>query len=96
MSIVYKRALFLFIFNKVLHYIQFVSTISLLNRNTKKAEIMYTPNITKNSDGSFYALVIRIDNDGERNVVHGFSRHFKTEKRASKSANAFIAKLNAY
>mgnify|MGYP006080361849 CR=1 FL=1 len=36
MSIVYKRALFLFIFNKVLHYILFVSTISLLNRNTKK------------------------------------------------------------
>lgn len=61
----------------------------------KKANIMYTPNITKNSDGSFYALVVRVDYDGERQVVHGFSRHFKTEKGALKSVNAFITKLNA-
>ena len=56
---------------------------------------MYTTNITKDSDGTFYALVIRTDYDGETQVVHGFSRHFKTEKGALKSANTFIAKMNA-
>lgn len=54
---------------------------------------MYQPKISKNSEGSFYALIVRIDNDGETNVIHGYKgRHFKTEKAAIKSTNAYIAK----
>jgi demethoxyubiquinone hydroxylase (CLK1/Coq7/Cat5 family) len=53
----------------------------------------YQPAITKNNDGSFFALVIRIDADGEENVIHGYKgRHFKTEKAALKSTNTHIAK----
>tara|TARA_R100000935_G_scaffold17893_1_gene34689 strand:+ start:507 stop:680 length:174 start_codon:yes stop_codon:yes gene_type:complete len=57
---------------------------------------MYKPNITKNSEGSFFALVVRVDYDGEENVVNGFSRHYKTKKAALKSANTFIKKINSY
>ena len=57
---------------------------------------MYTPNITKDSEGSFFALVVRVDYDGEQSVVNGFSRHYKTKKAALKSANSFIKKLNSY
>lgn len=52
----------------------------------------YEPRITKQDD-SFYALVVRIDRDGEENVLHGFSGFYKTEKSALRYANKFIAKL---
>jgi len=54
---------------------------------------MYKSNITKNNDGSFYALVVRVDSDGEENVIgHYKGRHFKTLKAAAKSTAAYIAK----
>ena len=53
----------------------------------------YTSNIKKNNDGSFYALVVRIDKDGEQNVIHGYKgRHFKTEKAALRSTEKYINK----
>ena len=53
----------------------------------------YSPAITKNSEGSFYALIVRIDCDGEKQVIHGYNgRHFKTEKAALKSTNTYISK----
>ena len=49
--------------------------------------------ISKNSEGSFYALIVRIDNDGEQNVIHGYKgRHFKSEKAAQRSTEKYIAK----
>jgi hypothetical protein len=41
----------------------------------------YQARITKTADGSFYALIVRIDRDGEENVIHGYKgRHFATVK----------------
>ena len=51
-------------------------------------------NITKTADGSFYALIVRIDKDGEKNVIHGYKgRHFSTMKAAQKSTDAYMKKL---
>lgn len=56
----------------------------------------YVPNITRNADGLFYALVVRIDRDGEQQVCHGFKgRHFASLKAAEKSTAAYIAKVAA-
>ena len=56
----------------------------------------YKANITK-QDGTFYALVVRIDaGETYQHVCHGYKgRFFKTEKAAIKSTSAFIAKLDA-
>lgn len=51
----------------------------------------YEPRIRKQDD-SFHALVVRIDYDGEENVVHGFGGFYKTKKAALRFANQFIAK----
>jgi hypothetical protein len=54
----------------------------------------YQANITKNNEGSFYALVVRVDSDGYQNVIgHYQGRHFKTEKAAIKSTSNYIAKF---
>lgn len=54
---------------------------------------MYKASISKNSEGSFYALIVRVDRDGETNVIHHYKgRHFKTEKAAIKSTAAYLAK----
>ncbi len=53
----------------------------------------YQASITP-SNGSFYALVVRIGSDGFENVLRGYKgRHFKTEKAAIKSTDAYIAKF---
>jgi len=52
----------------------------------------YQPRITKYSDGSAFALIVRVDRDGEENVIHGFSRHFKTVANAERSVAAYMAK----
>ena len=53
----------------------------------------YQPVIKKNSDDLYYALVVRIDCDGEKNVINHYKgRHFKTEKAAIKSTTNYIAK----
>jgi hypothetical protein len=54
----------------------------------------YQANITKNNEGSFYALVVRIDSDGYQNVIgHYQGRYFKTEKAAIKSTSNYISKF---
>ncbi len=56
---------------------------------------MYQSAISKDSEGLFYALVIRIDEDGEEFVCRSYTgRYFKTEKAAIKSTDKHIAKLN--
>jgi hypothetical protein len=62
------------------------------NEKEKRDMNRYQPRISKNADGAFYALVVRVEYDGEENVVSGFGRHFKTLKAAEKSASNFIAK----
>lgn len=50
--------------------------------------------ITKNADGDFYALIVRIDRDGQERVIHGYKgRHFSTIKAAEKSTASYIAKI---
>jgi len=52
----------------------------------------YEARISKSND-SFYALIVRIDRDGEESVIHGYNgRHFTTMARAEKSTSAYIAK----
>lgn len=52
----------------------------------------YEPRISKQDD-SYYALVVRIDRDGQENVVHGFRGFYKTKKSALRYASKFIAKV---
>ena len=53
----------------------------------------YQPRISKSADGSFYALIVRVDRDGEEQVIHGYrGRHFASLKAAQKSTAAHIAK----
>ena len=53
----------------------------------------YQPRISKQDD-SFYAIIVRIDRDGQENVIHGYKgRFFKTRKAAEKSTNNYITKM---
>jgi len=45
------------------------------------------------NDGRFYAVIVRIDRDGEEAVV--MSRHYASRKAAEKSTAAYIAKVSA-
>ena len=50
--------------------------------------------ITKPIDNQFYALIVRIDRDGQENVIHGYKgRHFKTLAAAQKSTSAYMGKM---
>ena len=52
----------------------------------------YKAAISKSSDGSFYALVVRVDNDGEEFVCrYPAGRHFKTEGGAKRFTAKHIA-----
>jgi len=54
---------------------------------------MYSSRISESKDSGFYALIVRIDRDGEENVIHGYKgRYLKTRKTAEKSTSAYIAK----
>ena len=54
----------------------------------------YQANITKNNEGTFYALVVRVDSDGYQNVINHYTgRYFKTMKAAEKSTSNYIAKF---
>jgi len=56
----------------------------------------YEARISKNADGEFYALIVRIDRDGQASVIHGYKgRHFATMKAAKKSTDAYISKMYA-
>ena len=51
----------------------------------------YTPKINKTSG---FALIVRVDNDGQESVINGFKgRHFKTYAAAVKSTDRYLAKL---
>lgn len=51
-------------------------------------------NIRKDVNGGFYALIVRIDADGQESVIHGYKgRHFATLNAAEKSTNAYLAKI---
>lgn len=52
----------------------------------------HQPRFNKYSDGSVYAFIVRIDRDGQENVIHGFARHFKSLAAAEKSASNYMAK----
>lgn len=57
----------------------------------------YKANITE-SNGEFYALIVRLDNNGrggvEEVVIRGYKgRHFKTHAAAEKSTASYIAKI---
>ena len=57
---------------------------------------IYKPAIKKNNEGSFFAVVVRVESDGEERVIHGYrGRHFKSEKAALKSTNTHISKYCA-
>jgi demethoxyubiquinone hydroxylase (CLK1/Coq7/Cat5 family) len=48
------------------------------------------------SNGSFYALIVRIDRDGEEQVIYGYAgRHFVTRAAAERSTAKYLAKLAA-
>ena len=50
-------------------------------------------NIRKNANGDFYALIVRVDYDGEENVIHGYKgRSFTTFAAASKSVAKYMEK----
>lgn len=52
----------------------------------------YQPRI-RQQDDSFYALIVRLDSDGEENVIHGYKgRFFASRKAAEKSTAQYIAK----
>ena len=54
---------------------------------------VYKAIITKNSEGSFHALVVRVDEDGRNNVINHYpGNHFKTEKGAIRSTSNYISK----
>ncbi len=52
----------------------------------------YQPRISKQSEDSYFALIVRIDGSEER-VIHGDKgRHFTREKAALKSTSDYISK----
>jgi len=54
----------------------------------------YQPRITRSADGDFYALIVRIDRDGQEQVIHGYKgRYFSTLKAAQKSVDGYISKM---
>jgi len=56
----------------------------------------YKAKISDNGDGSFYALIVRIDRDDQEQVIRGYDgRFFKSIKAAEKSTAAYIAKISA-
>jgi hypothetical protein len=63
-------------------------------QRSEGAEMGHQARITQNADGDFYALIVRIDRDGQENVIHGYKgRHFASLKAAQKSTAAYIAKI---
>ena len=54
----------------------------------------YQPAITKDASGDFYALIVRVDSNGDERVIHGYrGRYFKTLKAAERSTAKHIEKF---
>lgn len=52
--------------------------------------------ISGSKENGFYALIVRIDRDGEEHVIRGYEgRHFKTQANAEKSTGKYITKFCA-
>jgi hypothetical protein len=50
--------------------------------------------VISQSGNGIYAMIVRVDRDGEESVIHGYAgRFFKTVKAAEKSTSAYIAKF---
>ncbi len=50
--------------------------------------------ITGTTDNGFYALIVRIDRDGEEHVLYGYKgRTFKTRPAAEKSVANYMRKF---
>jgi hypothetical protein len=48
----------------------------------------------RNTTEGFYSLIVRIDRDGEQNVIHGYKgRYFATEAAAQRSTARYIMKI---
>ena len=46
------------------------------------------------NNGSFYALIVRIDRDGQENVIYGYKgRSFSTRKAAETSTSKYIRSM---
>lgn len=55
----------------------------------------YIAKITKNASGDYFTLIVRLEKDGEENVINGYEgRHFKTKKAALLSTDNYIAKYD--
>lgn len=51
--------------------------------------------ITGTNENGFYALIVRIDRDGQENVIHGYKgRTFATRNAAEKSTTNYMRKLS--
>ena len=51
--------------------------------------------INGTTENGFYALIVRIDRDGQENVIHGYKgRTFATRTAAEKSTANYMKKLN--
>jgi len=49
--------------------------------------------VITSQDNSHYALIVRIDRDGQESVIHGYKgRHFTTRALAERSTAKYIAK----
>ena len=51
--------------------------------------------ITGSNENGFYALIVRIDRDGQENVIHGYKgRTFTTRTAAENSTAKYMKKLS--
>jgi hypothetical protein len=54
----------------------------------------YQAKIRKTAYNSFFAMVVRVDQDGEQDVVNSFRpRHFSSLKAAEKATQKFLANV---
>lgn len=54
----------------------------------------YSAKISQNATGEFFAMIVRTDKDGERQIANDYKcRYFKTLKAAQKSTTAYLAKI---
>jgi hypothetical protein len=54
----------------------------------------YQAKIRNTADNLFFAMVVRVDQDGEQDVVSGFQpRHFSSLKAAEKATQKFLANV---
>ena len=68
-----------------------MTTETITNYN---AASRYQPRFSSEADGGIYAVIVRVDQDGSENVIHGFSRHYRSLKIAEHQADHYITKNN--